>query len=944
MGRRSPMCTGLILVLLLGLPFAGLVGVSAESSGGINASSSSIGLVPNDPVMGGSMEIRLTLENSNSIIATDVEYRFYKDGINSESKFVENTVNIAAGATVEVSATWMSLNEGDHKIWVEIEYGGDSPASFYKSFTVSGLANLEIASHSISPESGIREGDTIEVSVEVENSGSVSAPASELFLGIEGLLDLDQFHSLDVINSSESTWVNTTLIAPVGGDHVIVIMPDVNDDVVESVEGEEIRETLTVDPEPDFMHADATLSVSTPSDSIRGDWEISGILTRKHTSGASDVQLGFSFPDHLADGGDSIGIPPITISMVGDDDIVNQSWNLNLTWTAQLQNLGEGTHRLQVRIDPFGLLTQALTSNDYANASIEIRPEPNVYVDQFANPSSTSVEAGGVVNWRVSILNTGDIPVSGGLEVVWEGQTTFYNIGTIDAGISYIWNEDLLTSSSGEHQADFTATWIADNESFDANSADSVATGSVMATTSLNMQFSTSTAILVTSNGLNSSPPLDPGTYTYSIQLTSSGLGETTLVCEDITAGLTTLLNTVDVNITERGTKVDISCTFETGERSAVILNIRSLDSSVISKPHQPGFNVDLAQGDGFEEGVNSTGTILLFGFSALILIGILIAAVILTRRRFEEVERDIFDYCPACEGEIEGDEDKCPYCEFNLKRARRKFHNCASCEENIPSLLENCPYCGAVQDIRTQFKARERKQVVELPVEEEVEEEEEVDEEAIVAGTEDFDEMAGEFGFDEAGLESEWDEKLEEAETEIDEMLERQAAELELLEPTPEDEEEDGPVAAIPNISTPDLQMSGVDIDELLGDKKERRHLVDSGDDGELLDASDAGIRSDLFDITGESGVLPGQDVIIGMGVQDHRFAGNELPEEAMDFSFVDDELTPAVEKRKRIAARRKKEDEKTEQPAEVGECGACGADIETAAKECPTCGARFA
>lgn len=942
MGRRSPMCTGLVLVLLLGLPLAGLAGVSAESSGGINASSSSIGLVPDDPVMGGSMEIRLTLENSNSITATDVEYRFYKDGINAESKFVENTVNINAGETVEVSAIWGALTEGDHKVWVEIEYGGDSPASFYKSFTVSGLANLEVAQHSISPQSGIREGDTVDISVEVENSGSVSAAATSLFIGIEGLSELDQFHSIGLLNSSESAWVNTTIVAPVGGDHIVVIMPDVDDDVVESVEGEEIRATLTVDPEPDFMFADSTLSVSTPSDSIRGDWEISGVLTRKHTSGASEVQLGLSFPDHAAAGGSPISIPPITISMDGDDDIVNQSWSTNLTWMNHIQNLGEGTHRLEVRIDPFGILVQALTSNDYANASIEVRPEPNVFVDQFANPSSTSVEAGDDVNWRVSILNTGEIPVSGGLEVEWEGLTTFYNIGTLDAGTSYIWNEDLTTLSSGEHRADFTATWIADEDSFDSNEADSVATGSVMATTSLNMQFATSTAALLSSNGLSSSPPLDPGSYTYSIQLTSSGLGETTLVCEDITAGVITVLATVEVNITERGSKVDISCTFDTGERSAVILNIRSLDSAVISKPHQPGFNVDLAQGEGFDEGANSTGTILLFGFSALILIGILIAAVILTRRKFEEVERDIFDYCPACEGEIEGDEDKCPYCDFNLKRARKRFHNCVSCDENIPSLLENCPYCGAVQDLRAQFKERERKKVIELPVEEE--EEEEIDEDEIVAGTEDFDEMAGEFGFDEDGLESEWDEKLEEAETEIDEMLERQAAELELLAEDEEDVEEEGPVVAIPNIAAPQDQMSGVDIDELLGDKDERRHLKDSGDDGELLDASDAQIRSDLFEITGESGVLPGEDVIIGMGVQDHRLVGNELPEEAMDFTFEDDELTPAVEKRKRVAARRKKEDKEKSEASEVGECGACGADIEVAAKECPTCGARFA
>ena len=54
------------------------------------------------------------------------------------------------------------------------------------------------------------------------------------------------------------------------------------------------------------------------------------------------------------------------------------------------------------------------------------------------------------------------------------------------------------------------------------------------------------------------------------------------------------------------------------------------------------------------------------------------------------------------------------------------------------------------------------------------------------------------------------------------------------------------------------------------------------------------------------------------------------------MDFSFEDDELTPASIKQKRAVRRRKTTDE-------MGECGACGADIPMDADECDVCGARY-
>ena len=72
-------------------------------------------------------------------------------------------------------------------------------------------------------------------------------------------------------------------------------------------------------------------------------------------------------------------------------------------------------------------------------------------------------------------------------------------------------------------------------------------------------------------------------------------------------------------------------------------------------------------------------------------------------------------------------------------------------------------------------------------------------------------------------------------------------------------------------------------------------------------------------------------------MGIQDRSLPGKELPEEARDFSFDDDdELNPVKAQKRRTPRRRKAK-------VETAECGACGADIATDAKGCSTCGAKF-
>ena len=101
-----------------------------------------------------------------------------------------------------------------------------------------------------------------------------------------------------------------------------------------------------------------------------------------------------------------------------------------------------------------------------------------------------------------------------------------------------------------------------------------------------------------------------------------------------------------------------------------------------------------------------------------LILIGVLVLGVIITRDRDEEVERDIFEYClhvtanwKVTKTAVQG--------QFQLAKARLQFHECHACGESIPDLMENCAYCGAPQDVASFFEQRkriERKVEVEVP------------------------------------------------------------------------------------------------------------------------------------------------------------------------------------------------------------------------------------
>jgi len=268
------------------------------------------------------------------------------------------------------------------------------------------------------------------------------------------------------------------------------------------------------------------------------------------------------------------------------------------------------------------------------------------------------------------------------------------------------------------------------------------------------------------------------------------------------------------------------------------------------------------------------------------------------------------------------------------LKKARKQFHDCEECKESIPDLLSNCPYCGSAQDVSKYFERRERKEVVKETIA--LPDEEEIDPEQIhAAGYEDFDEAVKEFGYDADDLEGHWDENIAKAEAEVEAAYDRRIA----AEEEEEMDDEEAMATVTTTLKSVEESFEGHDIDAFLSERDDIKAHVDDGSD---LSASDAEIRERLFEITGEEGVMPGDEVNIGMGTVDRSIAGNELPEDAMDFSFgeEDDEVNPvaaAVAKASRRRGIRRKKKQK------IAECGACGAEISTEDTECSTCGAKF-
>ena len=922
----------LFLALIMAVMLATPLGVSAYDSGGIEASETQVAMIPSTGLnVGDSVTFYLTLTNTQQNEALNVGYAFYKNQYSSENKFVENVIDIQGDSSQTVDATWDGLLESDDKVWITFEYPRNSgnEVSFFIEFEVTGLPNLRVIQTELTPSSMIHAGDTIQLSSLVKNTGSEPAISSQLEVNLPGNL-ANQYLLTKSLNASEETWVNTTFTAPQTGSYSIYVTPDFNDDVLEASEqGKSVEVNLIVEPRMDLYHI-GDLTVSPDTGSSDGPWTVDGAIGRIGESGTTDVTMWLEI-NH--DSG-MLATQPFTVSVLGPSTS-QQAWSTtfddNLVGT-----LAPGSYQITAVIDPFndGAFTQEDTSNDRLSSTFIILQAPDVLVDSIALPSSSIVQAGEKVTWGVSITNLGGETVTGNLEYTFEGVTDTSTIISLDAGESFYWEAELNTAS-GSHTAQFTAEWIPSLGTTDRDLSNNVATNSITVESGLVLNWAGS-SLRILDEGANpvDLPLVEGQQYTFAINLTSQELGELDIYCED--AAQNTNLATINVNVSTIGQKVSIECNFIASAPSTTIQLVPS-DPAVTNTYIRKLTTISTTNNDADGE-QSGMGTAALIGIGVAILIAIFAAAIWLTRETDEEVERDIFDYCPACDGELEGDENRCPHCSFNLSKARKQFHACHACGESVPDLMDNCPYCGTEQDVASFFERRERRtkkpvvvQEIALP---------EDDEDTIVSGTENFAETVKEFGYDEEQLEDDWDENFATAEAQIAEIEQMYEEELDTEGLTPEEIEELESQVTTRLKSLKEMSDGSVNLDDMLAAKGE---LIAHKDDDSELSASDAEIRGRLYEITGEEGVMPGDEVHIGMGLSDSSIAGNEIEEVSSDFTVEDDEqplnvieeadeLVPARQKPKRRQAIKK-----------TAECGACGAQIPVMATQCSVCGAEF-
>jgi hypothetical protein len=250
---------------------------------------------------------------------------------------------------------------------------------------------------------------------------------------------------------------------------------------------------------------------------------------------------------------------------------------------------------------------------------------------------------------------------------------------------------------------------------------------------------------------------------------------------------------------------------------------------------------------------------------------------------------------------------------------------------------------------VSSYFERRERR-VRDVPEEKELVSLPDVDENEIVSGTEDFASAVKEFGYDEDNLEDEWDENVVAAEEEVTAAYDRRYADEISMEDMTDEEIEEMQNQVVTTLKTAKEAFEGHDLDAFLPTKDSMKSLKDDGTDKDgdawnTLSASDADIREDLFELTGEDGVLPGDKVVVGMGLTDSSLAGNEITEASHNFSVEDDSKPLSIEsdEPKKEAKPRRRPRRKAEPAKETADCGACGAVIAVDANECPTCGAKF-
>ena len=343
----------------------------------------------------------------------------------------------------------------------------------------------------------------------VRNLGSEPADASTLHIDL-GATDLDV--PTPSIAAGSTEWVNTTFTAPQSGSHILMITPDYQNAVHESSEFNKMVEVqFVVDTRMDLYHI-GDLTVELEAGALEGPWLITGKIGRSNGTGLTSVPLWLQIP--TATGG-MVTTAPFIVNLTGTG-YAEMQWSHEIT-SSVLDALPVGLHMLSAKIDPFanGGFIQESVSNDVISAQLSKYAVPDVFMDLNAIASSPSVNSGDSVVWSVSMINTGDIRVSGKLHYTWEGVEATSPIIYLDSGQDYTWSVE-LTTAIGAHNAAFESQWVASTNSWDSNPTNSVASGVVSVEAELRLSWALSTLEVTGSDGSALILPMTQGEVVYA--------------------------------------------------------------------------------------------------------------------------------------------------------------------------------------------------------------------------------------------------------------------------------------------------------------------------------------------------------------------------------------------------------------------------------------------
>ena len=938
MGRKK--FSSIITILMIFPLFLTVISTShAATIGGVSFSNESIIISPEDPVSGSPISIKLTLNNSNTEVS-EVDVYYYKNSYEAGNEWkIEHVILEASDGITDsqtnVTVIWQNVNIDDSGIFVRV-YDADSDsfsASVFKSFSVQGLPDLVIENVEISPNSDIHENDLFYTNVTILNQGTETSEANSVSLNIEGsgISETTVIQSLDAGLSSTISFEST---APQTGTWAIQISVDSNYEINElDDQNNDWNGNLIVTDVPD-MYFVGDLVVTTSDGgiaSVNGPWTLSGSIFA--TEFENIIQ------------GTNIDVQIRLLDSINDAEI---TLNKNIEWNTDsnqqiftlefnkndIDGFSTGTHDVSVIIDS-NSQHNGDNSNDIVSSSFQLANSPNVNVNIISDSSNNVVNIETNISFYVNIQNTGDVSSSGTLSANWRGASYGpYELIINPNSVETIEIEVETGSTKGNQ--DFSVMWQPDTNWMDSDNLDNTDQVTVEIEIPFLLNFD-----LYSVNITPNQPYIMGVEHNLMINVDSTDSGSQTLECRDKDDEL---INSKVLTFSEQNKQDLFECAFTPNNTGLYQLKLIFVEEdgqdytmTLEIDPPDSLLNIDSEDSTNFLK--------LLIPFTILLIVA-LIAGIVLTRQRIDlsnviyvDIENDGYD--PEELNISVGDkvmwtnydeDDKHTVSAKSLNEEGQLLFHSGDLDDHdeflhefdkIGSFEYGCKYNSKFYGVVNVFGL----------------EDEDTDE--IIKGSTQFASDIAEMGFNEDELESDWDERITEAEAEVEQVRSKQESE-EIEEEEINLEVEDTDVKM--KIDDEDSELISQrgkynqNMDEILAEKGELKALKD--EDVELT-ASDANMRAELYALTGEEGVMPGEEVKIGLGSNKEHlegaadFVGNQLPKVDTDFTFDDSEDV--------INKEVIKEEEVEEEKSETAECGGCGADIPVDAKECQVCGAKF-